>query len=61
MKTVGCMLKVVHKPVEHEPEVWAERLDVLSDRRERWRAEGADFSELIERTNQLIEAERWLS
>ena len=43
------------------PAAWAERLDILSDQRDQWRAEGADFSELIERTNNLIESEGWLS
>jgi precorrin-2 dehydrogenase/sirohydrochlorin ferrochelatase len=43
------------------PETWAARLDILAEQREKWRAEGADFSELIERTNKLIEAEGWLS
>ena len=60
-KSPGLARGLKAKLEEQYPAVWAERLDVLSDRRERWRAEGAGFSELIERTNQLIEAEGWLS
>ena len=60
-KSPGLARGLKAKLEEQYPAAWAERLDVLSDRRERWRAEGADFSELIERTNQLIEAEGWLS
>ena len=60
-KSPGLARGVKAKLEEQYPAVWAERLEVLSERRERWRAEGADFSELTERTNQLMEAEGWLS
>jgi precorrin-2 dehydrogenase/sirohydrochlorin ferrochelatase len=42
------------------PESWAARLDELSGLRDGWRAEGADFSTLIERTNQVIDDRGWL-
>ena len=60
-KSPGLARGLKAKLEEQYPAAWAERLDVLSDRREQWRAEGANFSELIERTNKLIEAEGWLS
>lgn len=43
------------------PSDWQHRLDTLADARETWRAEGADFAELIKRTNEMIDAEGWLS
>lgn len=42
-------------------EAWAERLDVLAQSRDRWRDEGAEFAELIDRTNALIDEQEWLS
>jgi precorrin-2 dehydrogenase/sirohydrochlorin ferrochelatase len=43
------------------PEVWGARLEDLSKKRDRWRQEGASFRELIDRTNEVIDAEGWLS
>ncbi|MFW2436682.1 MAG: precorrin-2 dehydrogenase/sirohydrochlorin ferrochelatase family protein [Parvibaculales bacterium] len=45
----------------HFPEQWSERLEVLARKRDQWRQEGADFGELISRTNQVIDDEGWLS
>ena len=45
----------------HYPEQWSERLEVLARKRDQWRQEGADFGELISRTNQVIDDEGWLS
>lgn len=44
----------------HYPEEWSERLAELSSRRDAWRAEGADFKTLIDRTNQVIDEKGWL-
>lgn len=46
---------------ENYPEVWGERLVELSNRRNEWRADGADFRTLIDRTNQVIDEKGWLS
>lgn len=45
---------------ENYPAIWGERLVELSTRRDGWRAEGADFRTLIDRTNQIIDDEGWL-
>lgn len=45
----------------HYPEQWSERLEILARKRDQWRQEGADFGELISRTNQVIDDEGWLS
>ena len=43
------------------PEEWEARLNELSNLRDEWRAEGADFRQLIDRTNEAIDAKGWLS
>lgn len=43
------------------PTAWEGRLDELSSLRDEWRAEGADFKQLIDRTNEVIDAKGWLS
>jgi precorrin-2 dehydrogenase/sirohydrochlorin ferrochelatase len=45
---------------ENYPEAWAERLKILSSKRDAWRQEGAEFGELISRTNAVIDEEGWL-
>ncbi len=42
------------------PEQWSQRLEILARKREEWRRQGAEFGELIERTNQVIDEEGWL-
>jgi precorrin-2 dehydrogenase/sirohydrochlorin ferrochelatase len=45
----------------HYPAEWEARLTELSTRREEWRAQGADFKALIERTNDVIDEKGWLA
>ncbi len=42
------------------PEYWGAYLDELSAARDEWRREGADFSELMRRTDQMIDEKGWL-
>ncbi len=42
------------------PEVWAERLQALALARDSWRAEGASFKELLQRTDEFIDRGKWL-
>lgn len=43
------------------PAVWAQRVDQLAQQRDRWRAQGASFKELIDRTNAFIDQQKWFS
>lgn len=43
------------------PDVWAERLRALGEARDNWRAEGASFKELLQRTDDFINKNKWLS
>ena len=45
----------------HYPAEWETRLTELSTRREEWRAQGADFKALIDRTNDIIDEKGWLA
>jgi precorrin-2 dehydrogenase/sirohydrochlorin ferrochelatase len=42
------------------PEVWGERLQALASARDGWRAEGTSFKELLQRTDDFIDREKWL-
>ena len=42
------------------PEVWAERIRRIAGMREEMRREGASMGEVAERTNAVIDGERWL-
>jgi hypothetical protein len=46
---------------EQYPESWDARLNELSDLRDGWRDEGADFKTLIDRSNQVIDEKGWLA
>lgn len=43
------------------PAEWETRLTDLSNLRDQWRAQGADFKTLIERTNAVIDEKGWLA
>jgi precorrin-2 dehydrogenase/sirohydrochlorin ferrochelatase len=43
------------------PEIWRERLQALAVARDEWRAEGASFKELLQRTDAFIDDGDWLS
>lgn len=60
-KSPGLALRLKRKLEEQYPESWAARLDELSALRDGWRAEGADFKTLIERSNQIIDEKGWLA
>ena len=60
-KSPGLARRLKAKLEEQYPESWAERLESLSALRDDWRAEGADFKTLIERSNQEIDEKGWLA
>jgi precorrin-2 dehydrogenase/sirohydrochlorin ferrochelatase len=60
-KSPGLARRLKAKLEEQYPEDWAVRLNELSDLRDGWRAEGADFKTLIDRSNEVIDAKGWLS
>lgn len=60
-KSPGLARRLKAKLEEQYPEDWAARLNELSDLRDGWRAEGADFKTLIDRSNEVIDAKGWLS
>ncbi len=41
-------------------EEWAERLDFLAKQRDEWKAEGADYGDLLANTDELLEQKGWL-
>lgn len=60
-KSPGLARRLKAKLEEQYPESWASHLDELSDLRDGWRAEGADFKTLIDRSNDVIDAKGWLA
>jgi len=42
------------------PAEWSERLNFISQEREKWRASGDNFKALIDKTNALIDKMKWL-
>ncbi|MBR9902273.1 MAG: siroheme synthase [Rhodospirillales bacterium] len=51
----------IRRAIEHwlDPK-WSERLPILSAEREKWKAEGADMKQLLEKTDDFIDRRRWL-
>ncbi|KZB73357.1 MULTISPECIES: bifunctional precorrin-2 dehydrogenase/sirohydrochlorin ferrochelatase [Thalassospira] len=51
----------IRRAIEHwlDPK-WSERLSILSAEREKWKAEGADMKQLLEKTDDFIDRRRWL-
>ncbi|MBE70874.1 MAG: siroheme synthase [Thalassospira sp.] len=39
---------------------WSERLSILADQREKWKADGADMKQLLEKTDDFIDRRGWL-
>ncbi len=60
-KSPGLARRLKSKLEEQYPESWAQRLNELSDLRDGWRAEGADFKTLIDNSNQVIDEKGWLA
>jgi precorrin-2 dehydrogenase/sirohydrochlorin ferrochelatase len=60
-KSPGLARRLKSKLEEQYPESWAQRLNELSDMRDGWRDEGADFKTLIDRSNQVIDEKGWLA
>jgi len=60
-KSPGLARRLKSKLEEQYPESWEARLNELSDLRDGWREEGADFKTLIDRSNQVIDAKGWLA
>ena len=60
-KSPGLARRLKTALEESFPADWEGRLDELSRLRDDWRAEGADFRQLIDRTNEVIDAKGWLS
>ena len=42
-------------------EEWAERLDILAQERDMWKAQGASYHELMDKTDALLKERGWLS
>ena len=60
-KSPGLARRLKSALEETFPAEWEGRLNELSRLRDGWRAEGADFRQLIDRTNEVIDAKGWLS
>ncbi len=60
-KSPGLARRLKASLEAHYPEAWGARLEALSVQRDTWRAEGADFNTLIERTNDVIDEKGWLA
>ena len=60
-KSPGLARRLKTALEEKFPADWEGRLDELSSLRDTWRAEGADFRQLIDRTNEVIDAKGWLT
>jgi precorrin-2 dehydrogenase/sirohydrochlorin ferrochelatase len=60
-KSPGLARRLKAALEEKFPADWEKRLNELSALRDEWRAEGADFKALIDRTNAVIDEKGWLA
>ena len=59
-KSPGLARRLKASLEAHYPDNWGGRLNELSALRDRWRAEGADFRTLIDKTDRHIDEQGWL-